>query len=135
MNLEWAKKWMGSYNRNGLEHLIELYADDVSFEDVTLGDRAAGKTEVKQALSGFLASPSSGENVFSVTSYTGNSEGGAAEWSWEAKHAGEFMGVQAAGKKTRVNGVSVLTFRDRKIASQRDYWDSAALLRQLGAIK
>lgn len=43
--------------------------------------------------------------------------------------------MQAAGKETIAKGVSVLTFRDGKISSQRDYWDSAAVLRQLGAIK
>lgn len=135
MNLEWAKKWMSHYNRGGVEDLVRLYADDVKFEDVTLGDRAAGKAELRQAFISFLIAPGASENSFTVTAYTGNSNGGAAEWTWRAKHAGEFLGAQAAGKETVAKGASVLTFRDGQISSQRDYWDSAAVLRQLGAIK
>jgi len=135
MNLEWAKKWMNSYNLNGLEQLIQLYADDIKFEDVTFGDRANGKDELKRAFTSYFAAPGASENVFTVSAYTGNFEAGAAEWTWDAKHKGEFMGVQAAGKETHVRGVSVLTFRNAKVSTQRDYWDSAAVLRQLGALK
>lgn len=67
MNLEWAKKWMGSYNRAGLERVVQLYADDVKFEDVTLGDRANGKLELKQAFTSVLTRPGASENVFTVT--------------------------------------------------------------------
>jgi steroid delta-isomerase-like uncharacterized protein len=135
MNLEWAKKWMGSYNPKGLDYVVEQYAVDVKFEDLTLGDKANGKEELKAAFKGFLTGPGTGEYEFSVTSYTGNSDGGAAEWTWHAKHSADFLGARAAGKETTVRGVSILTFRGGKISSQRDYWDSAALLRQLGAIK
>jgi steroid delta-isomerase-like uncharacterized protein len=135
MNLEWAKKWMGSYNSKGLDFVVEQYAVDVKFEDMTLGDRANGKEELKAALTSFLSGAGAGEYAFNVTSYTGNSEEGAAEWTWHAKHSADFLGAEAAGKETTVNGVSILTFRGGKISSQRDYWDSAALLRQLGAIK
>jgi steroid delta-isomerase-like uncharacterized protein len=135
MNLEWAKKWMGSYNSKGFDYVIEQYAEDVKFEDVTLGDRANGKQELQEAFKAFLMGPEAGQYVFTVTSYTGNSEAGAAEWTWQARHAADFLGTKAAGKETTVRGVSVLTFRSGKISSQRDYWDSAAILRQLGALK
>jgi predicted ester cyclase len=48
-----------------------------------------------------------------------------------AKHEADFMGFPAAGKQTEVKGVSILTFADGKITSQRDYWDSGTVLAQL----
>jgi steroid delta-isomerase-like uncharacterized protein len=134
MNLAWAKQWMASFSREGLERAIEMYADDVQFEDVTFAHKVSGRAELKQFFAGFV-DPAADVNVFTVTGYTGGPEAGAAEWTWHAKHGGEFMGMPAAGKSTEVRGVSVLTFRNGKIVSQRDYWDSGTALRQLGAIK
>ena len=85
MNLEWTQKWMNSYNRNGLDKLFQNYADDVKFEDVITRDRANGKDQFKEALNGFLAAPGGGENLFTVTAYTGNADAGATEWTWHAK--------------------------------------------------
>ncbi len=44
------------------------------------------------------------------------------------------MGVDAKGKETTVQGVSILTFKNGKIASQRDFWDANAMYRQLGTL-
>ena len=41
--------------------------------------------------------------------------------------------MPAKGKTTEFEGVSVLRFRDGKIAAERDFWNVADLLRQIGA--
>jgi steroid delta-isomerase-like uncharacterized protein len=69
--------------------------------------------------------------VFTANAYVGDTSGGVIEWTWQAKHAGEFLGVAATGKETKVRGVSVLTFRSGKITSQHDYWDANTVLQQL----
>lgn len=135
MNLEWAKSWMGGLNSaQGVELTLAMYADEVEFEDVTLGHKAKGKSGLKSFFAG-LFEPGAGENVFTVVAFYGDSGGGAAEWTWRAKHQGDFMGTPAAGKQTEITGVSVLTFKEGKIKTQHDYWDSGAVLRQLGASK
>ncbi|MGH7934140.1 MAG: ester cyclase [Candidatus Binataceae bacterium] len=125
---------MGSFNRDGLEKVMAMYADDVQFEDVTFAHKVSGKVELRKFFAGFF-DPGSGEHLFTVTNYTGGTDAGAAEWTWRGKHGGEFLGAPAAGKTTEARGVSVLTFHNGKIASQHDYWDSGTVLRQLGAIK
>ncbi|MGA2410957.1 MAG: ester cyclase [Candidatus Binataceae bacterium] len=134
MNLPWAKQWMGGFNREGLDKVMDMYADDVQFEDTTFAHKANGKTELRKFFAAFV-DPSAGEHTFTVTGYTGGLDAGAAEWTWRAKHRGEFMGAPADGKSTEVHGVSVLIFNHGKIASQHDYWDSGTVLRQVGAIK
>jgi steroid delta-isomerase-like uncharacterized protein len=130
MNLAWAKEWMGSFNAAGLEKALGMYADDVQFEDITFGHKVSGLAELRKAFAAFV-DPGAGEHVFSVNSYAGSAEGGAVEWTWQTKHAGEFLGISAKGKQTSVKGVSILTFKNGKIASQHDYWDANTVAQQL----
>ena len=130
MNLAWAKEWMGSFNAAGLEKALGMYTDDAQFEDVTFAQKTNGKAELRKGFVAFL-DPAAGENVFTVTAYSGNPDGGAVEWTWQAKHAGDFLGVPAKGKQTTVKGVSILAFKSGKISSQHDYWDANTVLQQL----
>lgn len=135
MNLTWAKSWMDGLNsKEGVERTLAMYADEVEFEDLTLGHKANGKAELRNFFGGLFA-PGAGKNVFTVTAFSGGADGGAAEWTWRAKHEADFMGTPAAGKQTEARGVSILTFREGKIKSQHDYWDSGAVLHQLAAPK
>ena len=130
MNLAWAKEWMSSFTAAGMEKALGMYADNAQFEDVTFVHKANGIAELRKFFAAFVA-PGAGEHVFTVTGYSGNADGGAAEWTWQAKHDGDFLGVPAKGKQTTVKGVSVLTFKSGKIASQHDYWDANTALQQL----
>ena len=133
MNTAWAKEWAANFAN--LDKLMDMYTDDAQFEDVIIAHKESGKA----ALGKFFAAagnPAYAENTFAAVGYSGDADGGAVEWIWQAKHAaGKILGVPAKGKETSTRGVSILTFKNGKIATQRDYWDAAAVLRQLGAIK
>jgi steroid delta-isomerase-like uncharacterized protein len=133
MNIAWAKDWMSKFNASGLDQLASMYAERVDFEDVTLAHKAGSREEVKSFFGGFVTG--GGEHSFVAKSYTGGADGGAVEWTWHAKHGSDLMGVPAKGKETQVDGVSVLHFKGGKIVGQRDFWDAATMLRQLGALK
>jgi steroid delta-isomerase-like uncharacterized protein len=134
MNLAWAREWVSSWNPAGVEKTIAAYADDAEFQDMASGHKISGKAGIRKMFEG-MGNPNAGEHVFTVTGWNGGAEGGALEWTWRSKHAGDFLGVAAKGKETTVGGVSILTFRNGKIVAQRDYWDTSSVLRQLGAIK
>ena len=85
------------------------------FEDVIFAQKENGEEGLRKLFASF-GGPDAGENVFTCHTYSGGAEGGAVEWTWHAKHASEFMGVDAKGKKTTVQGVSILTFKNGKIA-------------------
>jgi steroid delta-isomerase-like uncharacterized protein len=99
----------------------------------------AHKEEGKGAMRNFsppAGNPIYAQNIFVAVGYSGNADSGVVEWIWGAKHAaGRILGFPSKGKQTSTRGASVLTFKNGKIATQRDYWDAAAVLRQLGAIK
>jgi steroid delta-isomerase-like uncharacterized protein len=133
MNAAWAREWAASFTN--VEKLIDMYADDAEFEDVIIAHKEKGKVAIKKFFAA-AGNPLYAENTFAAVDYSGNGEGGVVEWTWGARHvAGRILGVPAKGKETTTRGASVLTFKNGKIATQRDYWDAAAVLRQLGAIK
>jgi len=57
------------------------------------------------------------------------------EWTWHCDHEVDILGVPAKGKRTMVRGISYVALQNGEIVAERDYWDAATLLRQLGALK
>ena len=56
--------------------------------------------------------------------------GGIVEWVWSGTDKGLFK----TGKSFSVRGVSVIEARSGKVASYREYYDSATFMRQLGLL-
>jgi len=132
MNVAWAKRWLRTFSGTSVDELLALYADSARFEDVTLGHAVSGKLKLRRFFGAYI-NPGARRNTFKVLAYSGSPSAGAVEWEWRARHLVDFMGISAAGKTTAVRGVSVLTFRRGKVATQHDYWDARALSRQLTA--
>src|SRR5688572_205449 len=121
MNDAWATDWLGRFSGNEPASLIELYAEDARFEDITLRHAVRGRPALREFFG----------NTFTFISYSGNAYGGAIEWTWTARHRAPFLDLPAEGKETRIRGVSVVRFKAEKIVEQRDYWDARTLIQQL----
>ncbi len=131
---KWAKGWLVEFTPAGIQKTMdEMYAPNVDFEDVVIGH----KTNTAKGVGEFFASFASGQTKhrFVVTKYAGDEKGGAMEWTWYADHVDDILGVSANGKKTEVRGISYVRIEDGRIVEERDYWDCATLLKQLGALK
>ena len=135
MNLKWAQYWIGLF-ANNTDELMTLYDPEIQFEDINFrlsinGDLAA----LRKFFEGFIiADPTLSYNRFDVFDYVGDENLGSFQWTWETKHAGDFLGVPAAGKITKTRGVTVMAWRDGKICLERSIWDAIPVLQQLGAI-
>ncbi|MDR8391697.1 ester cyclase [Aliifodinibius sp. S!AR15-10] len=55
-----------------------------------------------------------------------------AEFVGSGTHKGELMGITPTGKKAKVPVCSIMEFRDDKIYAEREYFDTAVMLQQLG---
>ena len=131
MNATWATEWLRRCSAPDPSDLMEMYADDVRFEDVTLDQTVQGKPRVREFFAAFM-NPAERRNTFALVAYCGDERGGAVEWIWKAEHEGEFMGLSARGRKTTVRGVSVVTFQTGQVSTQHDYWDGRTVTQQLG---
>jgi steroid delta-isomerase-like uncharacterized protein len=129
VNTAWAAEWLHRFSATDPTALMEMYADGVSFEDFALDRRVDGKLPARDFFAAFM-NPAERKNTFTLVDYSGDDRGGAVEWIWKAEHQAEFIGLPARGKDTIVRGVSVVTFRNGKVATQHDYWDARAVTLQ-----
>lgn len=65
-----------------------------------------------------------------VVRNTSMGRGGSVEWIF----SGTDVGLYKTGKKFSVRGASVYELRGSKFSSNRDYYDSASIMRQVGLL-
>jgi len=122
------------YNRGDLSGATSLYASEVVYVD------PLGRYEGPEAV---LASWEAGDTAFPGARMQTSrrlEEGDtlvAAEYNWRAAHTGAFdlpdgSQLPASGNNVEYSGLTILTVRDAKFASQRDYFDSAVVMAQMG---
>jgi steroid delta-isomerase-like uncharacterized protein len=135
MNLNWCKYWIGLF-ASGTDELMTLYSPRFEFEDVNFDLRISNDLPaLRRFFEGFqIADPTKSYNKFDVFDYVGDDKLGSFQWTWETKHAGDFLGLPAAGKITKTRGVTVMGWNSGKIILERSIWDALPVLRQLGAI-
>lgn len=135
MNREWAQYWIQLF-ANGTDELMTLYDPDFEFEDVNFDLRISRDLPaLRTFFEGFIiADPSKSYNKFDVFDYVGDDKLGSFQWTWETKHAGDFLGVPAAGKITKTRGVTVMGWRNGKIILERSIWDAIPVFQQLGVV-
>ena len=112
--------------------LLALFTEDCVYEDMAMGVINRGKqalhhfaAEVFKTMPDFnLKFP----NRFATAQY------GASEWLITATWNGLFEGVDCSGKRIAFTGLSMYTFREGKLASNRDCWDYTSMMRQFGVL-
>jgi steroid delta-isomerase-like uncharacterized protein len=112
------------------QRIDAIFTDDGVYEDIAGGGFHRGKGEIKQLLRAVYAwAPD-----FRVTmkSHIVGDDSAATEWVSEGIQTGPIGDIPASGNSFRLRGVSILRFRDGKIARVTDYYDRASFLRQIG---
>ena len=69
------------------------------------------------------------------TSNSGSGHGRVVQvWTARGTHRGPLLNIPATGRQVEVRGVSVLTYRERKLFRALYLWDLAGLLRDIGLL-
>lgn len=55
-------------------------------------------------------------------------------WTGRGRHSGEVMGIPPTDREVFVEAISLLKFRDGKIAENFTMWDTLGMLQQLGVV-
>ena len=122
----WATLWTA----HDLDRLLPLFTEDLVYEDVTMGAVNHGAAELRAFGEGFLSGFP--DLAVELTSAVSDGTRGGAEWVLRGTHKGDLPGMPATGRRVEVRGASAFEFRGDKIRRCSDYWDMAALLKQLG---
>jgi len=123
-----AEKWIAAWNSHNPDKMLPLFTDDVSYEDVAFGEVSHGHAELRKfAASEFEGVPDLELKLVRADIHSGH---GTIEWMF----SGTDKGVFKTGKKFSVRGVSVIDMRDGKISRNLDFYDVAAIMRQVGVL-
>lgn len=111
--------------------LLDQYVEDCRFEDKAFGIVHTGHDGLREVFA-FTFSMMPDFRVEYGKVVLGE-DCGAAEWTFTGSFQGEYDGVRHAGTPVRIEGVSFMTFRDGKIATNCDYWNVKSIEEQLAA--
>jgi steroid delta-isomerase-like uncharacterized protein len=135
---------MSAHNERVLDELVEawcfhdipallnLFTDDCLYEDMAMGVVNRGKAELQHFAEEVFKTMPNFHLKFPQRFAT--QEYGASEWVITATWAGPFEGVDCSGRNIVFTGLSMYTFRDGKLASNRDCWDYTSMMRQFGVL-
>ena len=128
----WLYDYLDAWNTLEGKRVGEWMTDDAVYEDVALSQIHEGRAAIEAFVDG-VKDFSSDIRFEPVSEFTTDTNY-AAEWDMIGTHDGDGAGLPATGKPFRIRGVSVGTRRDGKIAQNRDYWDMASFLVQIGVM-
>ena len=117
-----------AWNSHEIDKVASFYTSDVSYEDVAFGIKAHGSEELKKMVQGFY------DNVpdlkLELVDCRSDENGGWVEWTFSGTDKGLFK----TGKRFSVRGASVFHLRGGKFSDNKDYYDAAAIMKQVGAL-
>ncbi len=117
-----------AWNAHDAEKVASLFTDDVVYEDVAFGMVAHGHAEMRKMASDFFANVPDFKLELVSKTFMGNH--GSVEWVF----SGTDVGLYKTGKKFSVRGASIYELRGGKFSANRDYYDAAAIMRQVGVL-
>ena len=122
-----------AFNRRDADALSALYSEDARLVDQAAPGPIEGRAGVRQYIqSYFVAFPDLKWERIGVE-VDGNTL--VEEWRASGTHDGDLSGLPATHRRVSVDGCSVMHFdEDGFVFEEHNYWDEAAMLRQLGVM-
>jgi steroid delta-isomerase-like uncharacterized protein len=128
-------EYVSLYSKLDYSGVASFYASDAVFVD------AAGRHEGREAIGAYFEGADKPFSDISMETPQVIEEGPllAVEWVWRGMNTGPLTmpngtEIPATYKVVELSGVSVLSVRDGKITSHRDYFDTASVMSDLGLI-
>jgi steroid delta-isomerase-like uncharacterized protein len=125
---EIGQGWCDAWNSHDVSRVLRVFTDDVFYEDVTFGLTVHGSGELRNFAEFFFTAVPDLHLQCTTTFVTGRH--GSIEWIF----SGTDVGVFKTGKRFSVRGGSVIEVRGDKISRNSDYYDSVAIMRQVGVL-
>jgi steroid delta-isomerase-like uncharacterized protein len=122
-----------AFNRHDADAIAATYAEDARLRDQAASAPIENRDAVREYIGGFLqAFP---DLKWERTGVEIDGDIGVEEWRASGTHDGDLPGLPATRKQMSVDGCSVMRFGDDGLVhEEHNYWDEAAMLRQLGVM-
>ncbi len=135
-NRELLERYVELYNAGDLDTCMDLYAED-AVQTMAEGVTFEGRSKIRERLARELTACPDG--IYIVGSFVEQGDSFADEWTFVGTQTGPFVladgsEVPPSGKRVEIRGMEFVQLRDGKIVIDNLYWDSLAVLVQLGLI-
>jgi steroid delta-isomerase-like uncharacterized protein len=128
-NKQLVRRYQDIYNRNDLDELTQVLADDLLTPRIMAGVPSGlegAKAAHRIMLKGFPDFQTTIEDLIAEGDKV------AARISMRGTHTGDFVGIPPTGKRVEFTGMYVVRIENGKIAEHWGEEDSISLLAQLG---
>ncbi len=130
-NMQIAQEGVEAWNTHDVERFVAILDEGMVWESDHLPETLRGREAVRQAMEMYLGvfpdlhieidqMIASGDYVVFWFRLTGT-------------HRGELWGIQPTNRQVALDDCVVYEIRNGKLVHLRDFWDTATVLRQLGA--
>ena len=126
-------RYIGAWDTHDAAAIGNFMDDDVDFEDVTMDETLQGRKEVEEFVERLGETFSSDYRFTLVTEFVTDSTM-ALEWTVSGTHDRTSPVLPATGKPFNIRGATIARLRNGKITYNRDYWDMATFLREVGVL-
>jgi steroid delta-isomerase-like uncharacterized protein len=134
-NRELLEQYVALYNAGDLDACMDLYAEDAiqTMADGTFEGRSAIRRRLARDLEGCP------DATYTVGSFVEQGDTFADEWTFAGTHTGPFplpdgTHLPPTGRRVEIRGMELVQVRDGKIVLDNLYYDSMAVLTQLGLV-
>ena len=130
---DWIRTYNDAWSSHDPESVAGFMSDDAVYTDVALGERLEGKLAVRDYVAGLETGFSSDYRIEWGQSVA-TDEAFATEWTMSGTHdrGDEARGLPATGQRFQVSGVSIGRRSEGKVIEERNYWNLADFLTQVG---
>ena len=133
--IEAAKTMIIAYNDKNWERAKAAITSDFLYDEVATGRRIEGADETLAAWKGWAQAFPDSKASFD-RSYVAGNDTVVLELTWRGTHKGPLgtaMGnIAATGKSIEVRALAIVELKGEKARSQRQFFDMATLLQQIG---
>lgn len=129
----WMDEYLDAWNSHDAERVASFMADGAIYEDVALGQRMTGHDEIVAFVNNASADFSTDFRFETITAMS-TDDWYALEWTMSGTHDRETPGLGMTNKSFSIRGASVGTLENGKIKLNRDYWNMADFLIQVGIL-
>lgn len=129
-NLQAVVDVLEFWNTGDIEGIVAFYDDEIVWKNVGLEETYEGKAGVREFLTRlYSAIP---DLQFTVHYKIARGDNVSEQWTVAGTHLGTFLGIPATGRHVEINAISMVTMRDGKFLRDEFYWDTGAVMRQMG---
>jgi steroid delta-isomerase-like uncharacterized protein len=118
------------WNTHDIEGILDFYDDEIVWKNIGLEETYDGKQQVRDFLARLMiALP---DLVFTVEQKIARGDNVAEKWRINATHLGTFLGIPPTGRPIEIRALSMVTLREGKFLRDEFYWDTRAVMQQMG---